>query len=355
MAARSHRRIRVGIVGYGRVGRIRTRCVSSRPEWELIGICDSDSGDGVGRGVPFVEDWRELLQRRPEAVFACATNQHLSEIVVGSISQGIHVFCEKPPGRTLADVLRMREAENAHPGVKLQFGFNHRFHAAVQEAKTIVESGRLGPVMWLRGIYGKAGGPRYDQNWRNQREISGGGILIDQGIHMLDLFRQFCGDFEEVKSLIARAYWPFEVEDNAFALLRNARGQVAMLHSSSTQWQHRFRLDIYLERGYLEITGILSSTGTYGRETLRVARCQYDQEGYPLPNPEETISYYDEDRSWQQEVDEFARCILDDRPVVLGSSADAYQAMELVQRIYEADEQWRRPKANRPERAGTNQ
>lgn len=351
MIASPNWRIKVGIVGYGRVGKIRTRCVAGRPEWELIGICDVESNNSVDCNITFVQHWQELLQRGPEAIFVCTTNQHLPEIVVEAISRGIHTFCEKPPGRTLADVVRMREAEAMHPGVKLKFGFNHRYHAAVQEAKTIVESGRLGRVMWLRGIYGKAGGARYDQNWRNQREISGGGILIDQGIHMLDLFRQFCGDFEEVRSFITRAYWPVEVEDNAFALLRNGQGQVAMLHSSSTQWQHRFVLDIYLERGYLAVTGILSSSGTYGPETLRVARCHYDREGYPLPNPEETITYYDDDQSWQLEVNEFARCILEDQPIVVGSSVDAYRAMELVQRVYAADEQWRWPDPNKATQA----
>ncbi|MBI3693964.1 MAG: Gfo/Idh/MocA family oxidoreductase [Acidobacteria bacterium] len=330
------RRIKAGIVGYGRMGKIRGACLGRRNEWELIGICDIQN-HGMGCDVPVFREWSGLLSAGPDAVFVCTPNRRLPEVVMDAVSRGIHVFCEKPPGCTLEDVIRMREAEAAHPGVKLKFGFNHRYHAAVQDAKAIVDSGRLGRVMWVRGIYGKAGGSRYDQNWRNRRELSGGGILIDQGIHMLDLFRLFCDDFEEVKSFLTRSYWTVEVEDNAFVLLRNSRGQVAMLHSSATQWQHRFMAEIYLERGYLAITGILSSTRTYGRETLRVARCQYDAEGYPQPNPEETITYYDEDRSWEQEIDDFARSILEDRPVTVGGSSDAYQVMSLVQQIYTAD------------------
>ncbi|MBI4369366.1 MAG: Gfo/Idh/MocA family oxidoreductase [Elusimicrobia bacterium] len=334
--------LKAAIIGYGRVGRIRAKCLAARPQdWRLVGVSDPDRSQWNGLGVTYMENWTGLLEHHPEALFICSTNQAMPELVAGALERGIHVFCEKPPGRTLADIERMREAEQKAAGVKLKFGFNHRFHACVQEAKSIVDAGRLGKVLWVRGIYGKAGGRHFERNWRNKREISGGGILIDQGIHMLDLFRYFCGDFDEVKSMVTRSYWPIEVEDNAFGLLRNREGQVAMLHSSATQWQHRFIMDIYLEKGYLSLQGILSSSGTYGREMLKVARCHYDGEGYPLANPEESETYYDEDGSWQLEVDEFARVIRGEQEKWQGDSLDAYRSMELVQRIYASDHQWR--------------
>ena len=199
---------------------------------------------------------------------------------------------EKPPGRNKEDVEMMLKAQSDNPDTKLKFGFNHRYHSAILDAKALVDKGRLGQVMWLRGIYGKGGGPSYDQNWRNQKDASGGGILIDQGIHMVDLFRLFCGDFNDVKSFIGKAYWPVEVEDNAFVMMRNNKGQVGMLHSSATQWRYKFLLDIYLEKGYITVSGILSSTRNYGTETLKIARCVYDEKGYPLPNPEESITYF---------------------------------------------------------------
>ncbi|MDO8489311.1 MAG: Gfo/Idh/MocA family oxidoreductase, partial [Candidatus Omnitrophota bacterium] len=215
------------------------------------------------------------------------------------------------------------------------FGFNHRYHEAVLEAKSIVGSGRLGQVMWMRGVYGKAGGPHYDKNWRNNKDLSGGGILIDQGIHMLDLFRYFSGEFEEVKSFISHSFWKqVNVEDNAFALLRNRDGLIAMLHSSATQWRHKFLLEIYLTKGYLEIDGILSSTKSYGRETLKVACCLKEQDGYPLLNPQESVNYYDDDKSWFEEVDEFVDCILRDTAVISGNVDDVVRTMGLVQRIY---------------------
>jgi len=197
-----------------------------------------------------------------------------------------------------------------------------------------------GKILWMRGVYGKGGGSRYDQVWRNKKELSGGGILIDQGIHMVDLFRLFCGEFHEVKSFIGQSYWPVEVEDNAFIMLRNQKKQVATLHSSATQWQYKFLLEICLEKGYIIISGILSSTMNYGTETLKIARCVYDEEGYPLPNPEETINYYDQDNSWMRELEEFVSCIQDDIPIQVGSCQEAYKTMILIEDIYAADQQW---------------
>ncbi len=232
---------------------------------------------------------------------------------------------------------RMADAERAGPGGKLYFGFNHRYHQAVLDAKALIDKGRMGRILWMRGVYGKAGGPAYDRNWRNDPVRSGGGILIDQGIHMIDLLHFFCGPFPDVKSMVGNTYWKIPVEDNVMGIMRNDAGQMAMIHSSATQWRHKFVLDVCLERGYLSLDGILSSTMTYGSESLKVAHCVYDAEGYPLPNPQEAIYYYTEDRSWMKEVDYFVRCILESRPVENCNANHALAAMEAVHRIYSQD------------------
>jgi predicted dehydrogenase len=256
------------------------------------------------------------------------------DVVIAALESGRHVFCEKPPGRGVADIERIREVHARRPGLVLKFGFNHRYHAGVQEAHRIVRSGRLGHVMWMRGVYGKSGGAGFESQWRSSRASAGGGILLDQGIHMLDLFRHFAGDFNEVRSMVGNAFWNVDVEDNAFALLRTGAGVVAMLHSSSTQWRHRFSLEVYLTGGYVSVNGILSSTRTYGDETVTVARRDFSRdEGRPV---EETI-YFDEDPSWELEVRDFVRNVRLGRPVEHGTSEDALRAMELVESIYAAD------------------
>ncbi len=331
-------KLNVGIVGLGKMGHIRADVIRKQPKLNLTAVCDVIRSKGEDfPECDFFSDYNDLVKKDVDAIFVCTPNRYTPEIAVRALQRGIHVFCEKPPGRNLDDIMAMQEAERARPGTKLKFGFNHRYHESIREVKSIVDSGRMGRLLWIRGIYGKAGGPFYDKDWRSDPEISGGGILIDQGIHMLDLILLFSGDFNDIHSFITRHYWQAEAEDNAFVIMKNTSGQVAMVHSSATQWKHQFLMEIYLEKGYLCIDGILSSSGTYEPETLKVARCLYDSNGYPLPNPQETLTIYEEDKSWYLEVDDFVRCILEDKPVELGSSQDAYKVMELIQKIYRAD------------------
>lgn len=333
-------KLRIGIIGFGKMGRIRKRTIDARDDAVAVAACDPFADMSDVTDMATYRDWHELLEHDLDAVVISCTNDLIPDIAVAALNKGYHVFAEKPPGRNVADVNRIREAALNQPGKKLKFGFNHRYHDSVVDAKNLVQSGRLGRVLWMRGVYGKAGGPGYDKNWRNDPTKSGGGILLDQGIHMLDLFHNFCGTFDEVSGFVGRQFWQVPVEDNAFAMMRNRDGQVAMIHSSATQWRHTFRLEIYLEKGFLRLEGILSSTMTYGKESLVIARCQYDADGYAMPNPEETITYYDTDLSWEREMDEFVTCVNERQPVRIGTIDDAMAAMGAVYAIYESDPSW---------------
>ena len=145
---------------------------------------------------------------------------------------------------------RVLAIEKQNPSLKLMYGFNHRYHDSVQDALAIVKSGELGSVINIRALYGKAKLITFNQpNWRTKREIAGGGVLLDQGIHIVDLMRLFGGEFTEVSSIISNSHWGYDVEDNAYALMRTENGVVGMLNSSATQWRHKFHLDINLTRG----------------------------------------------------------------------------------------------------------
>jgi predicted dehydrogenase len=325
------------IVGYGYMGQIRRRVVESIPELNLGGISDPHLSPADVPGVALFEDYREAIdQVRPAIVFVCTPNVLTPEVCVHALERGCHVFAEKPPGRSVADVQRMRAAERTRPGLKLMFGFNHRHHPAIQEARSMIAAGRMGRVLWLRGVYGKSGGRgrSFEQSWRNDPRVSGGGILLDQGIHMLDLFRYFCGDFDEVLGMTSTGYWHIPVEDNAFVLLRSRTGAIAQLHSSATLWRHTFRLDIGLEGGYLVAEGLLSKTGSYGREHLVVGRRPRDDEPTALGTPREELVYFDSDLSWDVQVRELMACIREDRPVTDSSSLDALRVMEIVDAVY---------------------
>jgi predicted dehydrogenase len=332
----ANKAIKVGIIGYGYMGEIRRRVLEENDSFQLIGICDPKPLN-LGKGNPY-KIWKsphEVIQEDLDAVFVCTPNSLSPDIVINSLESGKHVFCEKPPGRTVEDIENMRKAEQKS-GLKLMFGFNHRLHPGILEAKQIVDSGRFGKILFIRGIYGKSGGVNYLKSWRNDINISGGGILIDQGIHMLDLFRYFIGDFDEIKSFITTAYWGTVGEDNAFVILRSSK-QTAMLHSSATLWKHTFKIEIFLDDAYLIVSGLLSKTGSYGRETLTIGRRQFEDETRALGNPREEIIYFDEDKSWELEVSYFADAIINDNPIQNGTSLDALKAMQLVEAIYKDD------------------
>jgi predicted dehydrogenase len=321
------------------MGRIRKQTIDDHPGCEVCAMCDVNPEiSSAYPGIPFETDWKATLDHNPDAVMVCTYNNAIPEIVCEALDRGMHVFSEKPPGRSVGDVKQMVQAEkNAHDRV-LKFGFNHRFHYGVMEAKAIVDSGRYGKLLWARGIYGKAGGLTFENSWRSDKDMAGGGILLDQGIHMVDLLRYFLGEFVEVKSYVQNCFWKgMPLEDNAFALMKTNEDKVGMLHSSATQWKHKFSLDLFMEDGYLCINGILSSTRSYGDESITFARKQFEDCASAMGKPREEIIYFDRDDSWKHELDEFIKCIQGKNSVSVGNSTDALRVMELIEMIYEAD------------------
>ncbi len=332
------KKVRVGIIGLGKMGGIRAREFEAHPNASII--CGFDPNPERFKAaypqVAILDTMEAVWQADVDAVVVCTPNLFTPEAVIGALEANKHVFSEKPPGRTVGDIERIRETAAKRPGLKLKFGFNHRYHAGILEAKRLVDSGRLGEILWARGIYGKSGGEGFEEEWRCDKNLVGAGILLDQGIHMLDLLRMFMGDFVEVKSMVATAFWDIPVEDNAFALLRNEAGRIAQIHSSSTQWKHKFSLELYLSDGYLSVNGILSSTRSYGDETITVARKVRGAGGAPGKPREETI-YFDTDPSWESEIAAFIDNVQQDTPVTVGNSEQALKAMQLVYAIYTDD------------------
>ncbi len=321
------------IVGYGYMGEIRRAVIERSQDLSLSGIVDPSSS--VKDKAPQYRHFQKLedaLALKPDIVFVCTPNVYSPAVCIEALSKGMHVFCEKPPGCNAQDIINIRKAEK--PGLKLMFGFNHRWHPGIIKAKVIIDSGRMGRIVNIRGLYGKSGGVKFKQSWRNDKKISGGGILLDQGIHMLDLFRLFGGDFDQVRCFSSNAFWKLDVEDNAYVILKGNNGIDAMLHSSATFWKHTFRIDITLEGGYLVVEGLLSKSGSYGREQLIVAKRQFEDEAHAVGNPSEEITYFDRDNSWDLEVEEFLRCIKEDKPVVNASSTDALKVMQMISKAY---------------------
>lgn len=327
---------RVAIVGMGKVGHIRYGVIDGHDKLNVVALSDVD--ESIRDEFPdcdFDVDYENVVTRPDiDVVFVATTNRHAPGVVCKALESGKHVFCEKPPGRSVEDMALIMQTEARNPGLKLQFGFNHRYHYGVMEAKNMVDSGVFGKILWARGVYGKMGGEDFENTWRSDPEQAGGGILLDQGIHMLDLFCHFMGDFDEVKSMVQTMHWNIPLEDNAFAILKTPDNKIAMLHSSATQWKHKFNLELCLEDGYINLTGILSSTRSYGDETLVYARKDLAGKNQSPGNPQEEMIYFDRDHSWALEVDNFIKAVREDKPVKWGNSSDAMRAMCLVDEIY---------------------
>lgn len=332
-------KLKVGIAGYGIVGKRRRSVVDSHPNLELLAVCDKIfTASGVlDNNVRCYPDYHYLVDEPLDILFVCLTNDMAAEVTIAGLEKGMHVFCEKPPGRTVEDIERVIAVERNNPGVKLKYGFNHRYHDSVREALRIVNSGELGKIVNMRGMYGKSKIIPFSGGWRAERKYAGGGILLDQGIHMVDLICLFSGRITDIKSYVSNTYWNHDVEDNVYALLKDEFGRVAMLHSSATQWQHRFSLDIALTEGYIELRGILSGSKSYGKETLVIGGRDEADTGTAR---HETINYL-EDNSWRDEVFEFADSIVNGREIKYGTSGEALKVMKVIYGIYYADPAWR--------------
>ena len=331
--------MKIGVAGFGKIGKIRFEEINKRNDCSLTGVFDIvKPTEKLGKDVCFFDSYDELINSEIDAIFICTYNNVLADFTVRALKKGIHVFCEKPPARTLDELYQVKEVHTDL--VKLKYGFNHRYHYSVMEAKKIIDSKQLGEILWMRGVYGKAGSIDYDKNWRNYKQFSGGGILIDQGIHMLDLVKYFIKeDFVDIKSFILNSFWKVEAEDNAFSLMKTKSDKVVSIHSSATQWKHKFLLEICCENGLLVLDGILSKTNSYAPEKLIVSKREFEDITFAMGKPKEETTYFSNDDSWELEVTEFIEAIKNDTHIINGTIDDAISTFKLLQNVYSSSKQ----------------
>jgi predicted dehydrogenase len=259
-------------------------------------------------------------------VVVATTHDHLAEIALAAVEAGCHVLVEKPAGRRTAELAPVIAAAERNK-VVVKAGFNHRFHPALLKAREIVDAGALGALMFVLGRYGHGGRIGYEKEWRAQPEISGGGELIDQGSHLIDLARWFLGEFAEVDGRLATFFWDIPVEDNCFVSLRTAAGQIAWLHASWTEWKNLFSFEIYGRVGKLHVEGL---GGSYGIERLTFYR-MLPKMGPPAV---ESWEFPPPDRSWDAEFAELLAAIAERRQPN-GNLHDAMANLEIIGKLYD--------------------
>ena len=332
---------KVGIAGYGVVGKRRHAALKKIHDFKVTSLSDISFKDEDNLlNLNCYSDYKDLIKNEDlDILFISLPNNHAASATLLGLKKNLHVFCEKPPAKTLSELMPIKEYLEK-TDLKLMYGFNHRFHSSVIHAKKIIDSDELGKIVNLKGIYGKSNMISFNQtDWRTDREKSGGGILLDQGIHMLDLMNYFVGGFNNIFSIIQNTFWNFDVEDNAFVLMQNDDGIIGQLHSSATQWRHTFNLDITLKKGSLILGGLLTSSKSYGDETLTIIYADPDND---KGNPKEEIINFDEDISWDMEIKRFTDAVRNSDKIKNGSIYQAIEIMDLIEKIYKADPAWKK-------------
>jgi predicted dehydrogenase len=299
--------LRVGIIGCGLIGDKRAAALGSDV---VVGAFDVDPArsEGLCRtyGGVACGSTEELFALCPDVVVVATIHSALAEHAVAAIESGAHVLVEKPGGIGVREIDSIRTAARAH-GRLVKVGFNHRFHPGIARAVTEARSGAYGPVLSVRGRYGHGGRPGYDKEWRAQPELSGGGEVVDQGMHLLDLAHWTAGPLPLHSAMLRTQFWAMPVDDNAVLLLGTNDGPrdtspFALIHVSWTEWKNTFSLEIACRTAKITVDGLGRS---YGAETLRIYRMRPE-----LGPPDlEEIVYPDEDTSWVAEWRHFTDAI----------------------------------------------
>jgi predicted dehydrogenase len=320
--------VKVAIVGCGAIGRKRLDALG--PNHRLVIAADTNAARArvlADRcsGAESASDWRRATDHPDvDIVIVCTTHDFLTPISRAAVAAGKHVLVEKPAARSVEEIDPLIE-ESEDRGVRVHVGLNHRFHPAFRKAREIFESGILGELMFIRGRYGHGGRPGYNREWRADPKVSGGGELLDQGVHLIDLSRWFLGDFVGVEGFTHTYFWDMPVEDNGFMMLRTATNQMAWLHVSWSEWKNLFSFEICGRDGKLQVDGL---GGSYGTERLTHYRM------LPEMGPPQTTAweYPGPDRSFELEFEAFTRAIAGGGPST--GLRDARAALDVVGRIY---------------------
>ncbi len=363
------KKIRIGIIGAGRMGRIRAHSAMLHPCCEVVGVADTNLPQAESLAAEAdcaaSSDWRQLVRREDvDAVVVATPHKFLASISAAAIEERKHVLCEKPGARNRAEAeATLRALYGAWPpaqgmpnprtrtdrAAKLVMGFTLRHHRGIARTRQLLVEGEIGKPMYLIARYGHGGRPGYEQEWRHATDLAGGGELLDQGIHLIDLSRWFLGEFAEVTGFVGNYFWGLRdaaagsgIEDNAFLQLRSAEGRVASLQASWTQWKNLFSLEVYGENGFLEVHGL---GGSYGEEKLVIGH-RRSQGGAPDLQRIDLHAGRTQESSgdvWGLEWHAFVSEVMDpgnaeQRPpgARSASAVDAWEALRIVEAAYAA-------------------
>ncbi len=323
--------IKIGIIGCGLIGQKRAKAALEVSHHVQI-VADPNEERAAHlaglTGATSSSRWQDVIASNVDVIIIATPHDQLAKLTLAAVEHHKHVLVEKPAARFASELRPVAEMAKKN-GCLVKVGFNHRFHPAFQKAHEIFTTGTIGEIMYIRGRYGHGGRLGYEKEWRCQKDISGGGELVDQGSHLIDLSRWFMGDVALDYGYAPTYFWDTDVDDNCFLALRSPQGQMAWLHATWTEWKNTFSFEICGRHGKLHIEGL---GGSYGTEKLT----HYHM--LPEMGPPETTAWEfpQADRSWDLEFQDFANAIVEKRQP-LGHIGDALAMLEIIDAVYSKD------------------
>ncbi len=328
----SKKKIGVALVGCGSIG--LKRVINFPKIFGLIGCFDVDNVKSLIFAKKFNTkqylNYDSLLSSNEIKIIIIATpHKFLKEFAEKAIRHNKHVFIEKPGSISVKDISSLIKQSQKYKSI-VRVGYNHRFHRSVLKAYELFKSDKIGKIMFLRARYGHGGRLGYEKEWRANKKISGGGELIDQGSHLIDLSMLFLGNLDLQNAVLKNYFWKMSVEDNAFITLKNKKGNIAFLNASCTEWKNIFSFEIYGKKGKIHLEGL---GGSYGIEKISLYKMKKDM------RPPTTLNweYPTLDNSWKIEMSEYANTILSKKNK-LNLNSDLHSSkrvLELIERIYQ--------------------
>ena len=252
------------VIGLGSFGVKRAKAISDSKNANLKYLFDLDDNNAKKAskdlGVP-IKSYEEILKDKTiDTVCICTPNKFHKKIILDSLKEGKNVFCEKPYVRNVEEAKEILEVTKKSKGV-LQLASNHRFFESVMYARKLVEEGTIGKILSFNGRIGH-NGERLKDSWFWKKDISGGGTLLDNGCHLLDLSRLFVGNFISGKGLTSNVYWKnIEVEDTASGIFKTEDDRTATIYCSWRLLSGYFFFEINGTDGYINVDGRFDTHG----------------------------------------------------------------------------------------------
>ena len=319
---------KIGIIGCGLIGYKRAKSLG--PKGKLIACADINISKAKkvarNKNIKIFNNWKKLLEiKEIDIVIISTPHNQLAKILLEAYKKNKHILVEKPATKNLNEIKKIISKVKGNR-IKIRIGYNHRYHQSIIKAQEIIKLGTIGKIMYLRGRYGHGGRLGYEKEWRAKLSVSGGGELIDQGSHLIDLSRLFLGEFHKVEGFINTYFWKMAVEDNVFLTLKTHSNKIAFLHASWTEWKNLFSFEIFGTLGKLDING---KGGSYGHEKLTLYKMSTKM-GIPK---QKKWKFKKQDVSWKNEINEFYKDITYNRKPAVNLT-DAYKTLKIINKIY---------------------